>query len=378
MSSVSGFWSYTHSDNDGEGGRIIRLSELIRNEYKLQTSESLNLFLDKSNIRWGQEWEKTLDDALIETTFLIPIVTPSYLASPACRKEAIAFSGKAQSLGFGEFLLPIIYVAPRSFDGDEVNDDVVTLIKRTQWQDWRRLRLLDEQSAEHRQAVTALVERIVEIVDGAASAAPLPLSPSAISVDEDDSLGYLDILGETEAAMPRWAGSMEALGEVVQKVDIATRSATEDLARSDRIGGGASGRLRAVRDYSSALTPLAETIDQLGTSFAASTVEVDAGITLLLSQVLAGNYQRSEQQELDKFFEIIVQSASQVRPAVDSLSGFAGSLESWPGLSRDLRRPARLIRNGLQQFRDGMTVFEAWVSTIDEIRQRPDWESGSS
>lgn len=53
MSDLGVFWSYVHKDDEAVGGRIVRLAQLLRNEYELQTGEPLVVFVDKSSIEWG-------------------------------------------------------------------------------------------------------------------------------------------------------------------------------------------------------------------------------------------------------------------------------------------------------------------------------------
>jgi hypothetical protein len=75
---AAGFWSYTHEDDMLDGGAILQLSHLIMQEYNLLSGEPLNLFVDRNDIIWGEEWRKRIDSSLTETTFFIPIITPRY------------------------------------------------------------------------------------------------------------------------------------------------------------------------------------------------------------------------------------------------------------------------------------------------------------
>src|SRR5437868_653280 len=57
LSSASGltdgaaiFWSYAHSDDVAEGGRISRLAHLVAAEYELLRGEPLSLFIDNDSI----------------------------------------------------------------------------------------------------------------------------------------------------------------------------------------------------------------------------------------------------------------------------------------------------------------------------------------
>src|SRR4051812_13855319 len=99
---ATGFWSYVHADDQAEGGRILALAHHLQEEYALLTGDKLRLFLDRDDLRWGDEWREKLDHALAGVTFFIPIVTPRYFASQECRAELLAFESRARNVGLGE------------------------------------------------------------------------------------------------------------------------------------------------------------------------------------------------------------------------------------------------------------------------------------
>ena len=69
---------------------------------------------------------------------------------------------KCESLGVEDLILPILYVEPKDFSA-ESPDEAVSLIAKTQYEDWRGLRLLDPRSQEYRTAVNGLAHRLIEI-----------------------------------------------------------------------------------------------------------------------------------------------------------------------------------------------------------------------
>ena len=71
------FLSYAHADNEREGGRILRLGELIRNEFETLTGSTIEIFTDKAEILWGHDFRRRLNEAMQETTFFIPVLTPT-------------------------------------------------------------------------------------------------------------------------------------------------------------------------------------------------------------------------------------------------------------------------------------------------------------
>ena len=75
---LAGFWSYVRADDGAEGGRIVRLAELVKNEYAMLTGREIDVFADR-DIRWGDEWKRRIDEALQGTAFFIGVITPSVL-----------------------------------------------------------------------------------------------------------------------------------------------------------------------------------------------------------------------------------------------------------------------------------------------------------
>lgn len=209
----AGFWSYTHRDDQLDDGRITRLSERIANAFEIITGEPLEIFLDKKSIEWGDAWRTRLDSALTGTTILIPIVTPKFLKSQECRREVIKFAGHAASLGLDELLLPILYVnVPQLSEEAEAQpvDEVVELIAKRQWVDWRALRLEDEDSPDYRQAVHKLALRLAEIIETAPPAVPVEAAPSSQSDEEPP--GFIEVMAEMEEALLAWLHTAEQIG----------------------------------------------------------------------------------------------------------------------------------------------------------------------
>src|ERR1700704_3748147 len=93
------FMSYVRSDDIHDSGRITLLRERIEGEVKMQTGKPFAVFQDRNDIAWGQNWEERISSSLSDVTFLIPIITPSFFHSPACRSEFGIFLLKEKTLG---------------------------------------------------------------------------------------------------------------------------------------------------------------------------------------------------------------------------------------------------------------------------------------
>ena len=94
------FWSYVRKDDKAEGGRIVHLAQLLSQRIELLTGEdSFRIFVDNTSIHWGHHFEKKLEEAIVDTTMFICVITPRYFKSRACRDELRLFASTAKRLG---------------------------------------------------------------------------------------------------------------------------------------------------------------------------------------------------------------------------------------------------------------------------------------
>jgi cobaltochelatase CobT len=136
------FLSYVRSDDDHDQGRITAFRQRLEGEVRMQTGEPFAIFQDRNDIDWGQQWEDRINKSLSDVTFLIPVVTPSFFKSPACRTEFNTFSLKEKVLGLNRLILPLYYVICDQF-GDTYksgSDEIVDILKQRNWTDWRQFR----------------------------------------------------------------------------------------------------------------------------------------------------------------------------------------------------------------------------------------------
>lgn len=137
----------------------MRLAERLAEEYSLLTGTTFTIFVDRDDIKWGEEWRARIVHALVDTTFFIPVITNRYFDRAECRRELLEFSTKAQSLGVSELVCPILYAPVEGLSSDS-QDEAMALVGRTQWENWTRLRLHDEKSEQHRTAVNKMSMRL--------------------------------------------------------------------------------------------------------------------------------------------------------------------------------------------------------------------------
>jgi hypothetical protein len=118
-----GFWSYTTQDDRVSGGHLSQLRVQFANELQLQLGrQHVHIFQDVAAIPHGADWDKAIHGALSTANFMIPIVTPGFLASEWCCKELMRFRDREDSLGRDNLIFPFVYVPIDNVDPARKSD----------------------------------------------------------------------------------------------------------------------------------------------------------------------------------------------------------------------------------------------------------------
>jgi TIR domain/Right handed beta helix region len=163
----AGFWSYVIADDEYERGRIAKLRERLRQSVRFYTRASFEIFLDKKDIAWGQQWEERIKNSLNDALLLFSIITPSYFTSKACREEFLAFRKRQEQLGRDDLILPVYYLTTEILEGAIENGDsdqteIAQYFLNHQFEDFRSLRTSEETDPSYAQAIERLGQRAVE------------------------------------------------------------------------------------------------------------------------------------------------------------------------------------------------------------------------
>ena len=184
------FLSYVNLDDKRANGNITEFRERLSHEVSLLIGEAFDIFQDKKDIALGQPWEERINDSLDATTFLIPIITPSFFKSDACRAELERFLKREKELGRGDLILPVYYAnCPVLKDKEKLkHDPLAQIIAARQYADWRELRHEPFTSPQLRKAITKIAEQIVAALERSeADAARAAAVQSASKLPEKES-----------------------------------------------------------------------------------------------------------------------------------------------------------------------------------------------
>jgi hypothetical protein len=153
-----GFFSYSREDDADSRGALSGLRNRVQGELRGllgRTAKTFRLWQDKEAISPGTLWESEIKNAVAQSVFFVPIITPTVVASPYCRFELEAFLTREAELGRGDLVFPILYIDVPALEdaARRQNDPVLSLIAKRQYVDWREFRYLDIDSTEVKRQV---------------------------------------------------------------------------------------------------------------------------------------------------------------------------------------------------------------------------------
>jgi len=369
MSNLKGFLSYVHSDNKAEGGRIVCLAYDIIEQYQMITGQEITLFIDK-DIKWGEEWRKTIDENLASVVFFIPVVTPRYFLSAGCRREMQEFTRKATNLGFKELVLPLYYVDVPSLHDESEQDVLIKMIRDFQREDWREIRFKETASEGYRRGVYQLAKRLVDInsrTEKQGKTAPSPgKSVMPVEIISDESPGVLDRLAKSEETLPKLSSTLTLITNEVLHIGKIMQDGTNDIKLADSQSKGFTGRLIIAQQMSQKLNEPVEHIFKLSNNYSTQLHDVDEGIRLMVEQALMEIKENPElESKFNNFFESLVTLSAAAKIGFGATKKMMDASRPIESMSRDMRPVMRRLRQGLTILVESTSIIDDWMKLIE-------------
>jgi hypothetical protein len=162
-----GFFSYSREDDDDFKGALSSLRDRVRRNLRAQLGRSgpgFKLFQDTEAIAHGDQWEKEIKEAVAKSVFFIPIITPTAIKSPHCKKEFELFCMREAELGRDDLIFPILYIRVPALEDEarRSQDSVLKMIHGRQYADWTRLRLQNVDTFEFGKNIEEFCQDIAE------------------------------------------------------------------------------------------------------------------------------------------------------------------------------------------------------------------------
>ncbi len=358
------FLSYSHHDDAHEGGLVSSLRDALIREFRFQTGQDLRVLHDKSGIEFGEDWRRKIEDLLSQTSFLLVILTPSFLTSEQCRAELARFLQHERARDRDDLVLPIYY-APVDEDAE---DHLVAALLARQYVDWRGLRFLDFGSPEIRMAVAKLATSV---------AAALGRRPEPVETPTDDvsptELGTVEHFAKMQLALPRVIRGIATFTSEQEGVGNEFRQTTEQLNRLNQSGQGAASQLFVATQLRSRLEPYADRMEGISAGVREDLELIKGGIHAIAAELPDSQEAGLEETTLG-MLDAIRESLGAMQDAEDSVEEFA-DVATGLGQKTSTLRPvlnrivasARFVRTCKERFAQWLGILE---QALDDWRRK--------
>lgn len=160
------FLSYTHADDQSDGGWITAFRAKLNDEVEARSGVRFGIFQDKKDIFWGQDWKERIRESLSEVKFFIPILTPRFFASEYCREEVLIFMDRERDIGRSDLILSVLYIEnpTQAASGERAKDELAELLSKRQHVDWTKFRHTNLSQPAMRRRISTLAKQIVAIL----------------------------------------------------------------------------------------------------------------------------------------------------------------------------------------------------------------------
>ena len=217
------FLSYRHDDDKYLNGGIVQLAHDIVDSYRFQFGNSLNLFIDRESINWGDEWKKTLIQNIGSASIVIPAVTPQYIQSSSCRQELLAFNSRVGE-GNGVRILPLLWQSIEGISSLSPSDPVWQIAQSHQHLSAEDLQYADTTSAMYKKKVAdmarelhAVIEEQNSLLEKADTLAQIAEESASAQQDGED-FSLLESAMRMEMLTPQLNAEVSEFTQAVQEI----------------------------------------------------------------------------------------------------------------------------------------------------------------
>ena len=200
MSNPSVFLSYVHDDDDYFDGLLIAFTKKVIQACRSELGTPVELITDNISLAWGENWREKLQKEVGRTTFLMAMVTPSYIRSQACRDEFLQFRTKTAKAGY-QGPLTLLVKNPRWEAPDVRDDPICRSIRETidehQWLSLDHpLENLEPETRDFRNAARSLGKELARRIEAleAQETPTLSAAPSENPSDPPEDEGIIELL----------------------------------------------------------------------------------------------------------------------------------------------------------------------------------------
>lgn len=198
--------------------------------------------------------------------------------------------------------------------------------------------------------------------------ADVPEVPEAVEIEEqDEGLGFLDMLAEAEEAIPLLARVAEELTTVFEELPAYTDEAMREMAASDARGGGAGGRLRVAQKLAGRLEEPATDLEQLAADFVGELQRMAPRISYLGGLIEENPSILAENEGARQFADAIMQMAQAAEQSLAQVATLADVVQDLGKISTRLRPVTRRMSSAIRQISGSSHTIEEWGQRLREV-----------
>jgi hypothetical protein len=118
------FISYARADNETFNGVVDQFKSSLKGLYEAKTGRTLEVFVDRDDLSWGESWRDGIASAVNSATAFIPIISMKYFTREYCREELMAFYENARIVGVTGLLLPVVIAGGNHIQATDPREEV--------------------------------------------------------------------------------------------------------------------------------------------------------------------------------------------------------------------------------------------------------------
>jgi hypothetical protein len=303
---------------------------------RLQSGRELVVFVDRNAIGWGENWRDRLLEGIDAAAVLLPVVTATYLRSPVCREEFLAFQAKADAVGATGLVLPVVLVTSRTVRPDSP-DAIARFVATHQHANLEAALLDGYDSPAWTTATATLAGSLIAAWERAVrtrSAIDAPPDPAALLAELGDRMAAITATADgLSGALERLAQAAHTLGQP---------------------GDGTEARHPWTSRAARALEPPARDLEELGVRLYTEVKAADLALRRLSRAAATPD-----------------DTGTALRPVLESWGGLFRGVGNVAGVTarllssfRDAEATSAPLRRSLQPARDGLTAVRDAIGLL--------------
>lgn len=185
--------------------------------------------------------------------------------------------------------------------------------------------------------------------------------------EHDEGPGFLDMLVETEEALPLLVQVSEELTTVFNELPALTDQAVREIATSDERGGGAAGRLVVAQKLSMSLEEPTVRIEQMAANFVDQLGRMDPGISYQISFMEEDPSLLETDENARMFATAIAELARASEQSLGQVAMLANSVQDLGKISNRLRPVTRRMSTAVRKISGGFQTIKKWGDHVESV-----------